>query len=173
MSLSARIRLSLEQNPLLTQSGMARACGISRASVNAWVSGKTESIDGKYLTTAASYLGVSPHWLATGEGAMLPRGTEGASSAGGGPTAVDAAPDLAQALEVVVAALAKVPMDSRKAVADDMGLLAMAPDSAETLARLAASLAPARQKSTLPRPESREFQPPVPPSMFLKNTEKT
>ena len=82
MSLSARIRLSLEQNPLLTQSGMARACGISRASVNAWVSGKTESIDGKYLTTAASYLGVSPHWLATGEGAMQ-------AGAGSAPVAID------------------------------------------------------------------------------------
>ena len=168
MSLSARIRLSLEQNPLLTQSGMARACGISRASVNAWVSGKTESIDGKYLTTAASYLGVSPHWLATGEGAMQ-------ADAGSAPVAIAPSqpPALSQALEVVVAALAKVPMDSRKAVADDMGLLAMAPDSAETLARLAASLAPARQETRLPGTESHEFQPPTPPSMFLKNTEKT
>ena len=168
MSLSARIRLSLEQNPLLTQSGMARACGISRASVNAWVSGKTESIDGKYLTTAATYLGVSPHWLATGEGAMQ-------ADAGSAPvaTAPSQPPALSQALEVVVAALAKVPMDSRKAVADDMGLLAMAPDSSETLARLAASLAPARQETRLPGTESHEFQPPTPPSMFLKNTEKT
>ncbi len=168
MSLSARIRLSLEQNPLLTQSGMARACGISRASVNAWVSGKTESIDGKYLTTAASYLGVSPHWLATGEGAMQ-------ADAGSAPvaTAPSQPPALSQALEVVVAALAKVPVDNRKAVADDLSLLAMAPDSSETLARLAASLAPARQETRLPGTESHEFQPPTPPSMFLKNTEKT
>ena len=168
MSLSARIRLSLEQNPLLTQSGMARACGISRASVNAWVSGKTESIDGKYLTTAASYLGVSPHWLATGEGAMQ-------ADAGSAPVAIAPSqpPALSQALEVVVAALAKVPVDNRKAVADDLSLLAMAPDSSETLARLAASLAPARQETRLPGTESHEFQPPTPPSMFLKNTEKT
>lgn len=50
---------------------MARACGISRASVNAWFHGQTESIDGKYLTLAANYLGVDPHWLSTGKGAML------------------------------------------------------------------------------------------------------
>ncbi len=94
MSLSARIRLSLEQNPLLTQSGVARACGISRASVNAWVSGKTESIDGKYLTTAASYLGVSPHWLATGEGAMQ----ADAGSVGDGLSVANTSPGQAQTL---------------------------------------------------------------------------
>lgn len=73
MSLSDRIRAAFEHNAPLSQAGLARACGISRASVNAWVSGKTDSIDGKFLTTAAAYLGVSAHWLSTGEGDMLPR----------------------------------------------------------------------------------------------------
>lgn len=72
MSLAERIKGALERSPELSQSGLARACGIARASVNAWVHGKTDSIDGKYLTTAASYLGVSPHWLSTGRGAMTP-----------------------------------------------------------------------------------------------------
>lgn len=72
MALSDRIRAALPKGSGLSQSGLAKACGISRASVNAWVNGKTDSIDGKFLTTAASYLGVSAHWLSTGEGPMLP-----------------------------------------------------------------------------------------------------
>lgn len=72
MALSDRIRAALPKGSGLSQSGLAKACGISRASVNAWANGKTDSIDGKFLTTAASYLGVSAHWLATGEGPMLP-----------------------------------------------------------------------------------------------------
>lgn len=72
MALSDRIRAALANGYDLSRSGLAKACGISRASVNAWVNGKTDSIDGKYLTTAAYYLGVSAHWLSTGEGPMLP-----------------------------------------------------------------------------------------------------
>lgn len=72
MALSDRINAALSGGKGLTQAGLARACGISRASVNAWVNGKTDSIDGKYLTTAAAYLGVSAHWLSTGEGPMIP-----------------------------------------------------------------------------------------------------
>jgi len=68
---------------------LAKACGISRASVNAWVNGKTDSIDGKYLTTAAYYLGVSAHWLSTGEGPMLP--------GSGGPSLAISAASLAPA----------------------------------------------------------------------------
>lgn len=81
MALSDRIRAALANGSDLSQSGLAKACGISRASVNAWVNGKTDSIDGKFLTTAASYLGVSAHWLSTGEGPMLP---------GAGETAIHA-----------------------------------------------------------------------------------
>jgi SOS-response transcriptional repressor LexA len=71
MTLKQHIAHALAANPELSQAGMARACGISRASVNGWFSGKTDSIDGKYLTTAALYLGVNPHWLATGRGEMM------------------------------------------------------------------------------------------------------
>lgn len=68
MALSDRLQLVFREKPHLSQAGLARACGISRASVNAWARGPTDSIDGKYLTTAAAYLGVSPHWLSTGRG---------------------------------------------------------------------------------------------------------
>lgn len=72
MALSDRIQKALSANPDLSQSGLARACGVSRASVNGWTSGRSASIDGKHLTTAAKYLGVSAHWLSTGEGSMRP-----------------------------------------------------------------------------------------------------
>lgn len=85
MSLKDRLATALSQRPGLTQAGLATACGITRASVNAWVHGKTDSIDGKYLTTAATYLGVSAHWLSTGEGDMLANtGTSTLSALGGG-----------------------------------------------------------------------------------------
>lgn len=74
MDLAERINLRLADPAMkLTQAGLARACGVTRPSVNAWVSGKAKSIDGRYLTTAASYLGVDPHWLATGHGGMTPQ----------------------------------------------------------------------------------------------------
>ncbi len=167
MSLAQRLTNAMAIKGI-SQAELARACNVKPPSVHGWLSGKAKFLRGENLLLAAAALGVSQQWLATGEGAMQ-------ADAGSAPVAIAPSqpPALSQALEVVVAALAKVPMDSRKAVADDMGLLAMAPDSSETLARLAASLAPARQETRLPGTESHEFQPPTPPSMFLKNTEKT
>jgi phage repressor protein C with HTH and peptisase S24 domain len=72
MLLADRLSLAFAATPGLTQSGLASACGITRSSVNAWIHGKTDSIDGKYLTKAAAYLNVSAHWLSTGEGEMVP-----------------------------------------------------------------------------------------------------
>ncbi len=42
MSLKDRLATALSQRPGLTQAGLATACGITRASVNAWVHGKTD-----------------------------------------------------------------------------------------------------------------------------------
>ena len=167
MSLAQRLTNAMAIKGI-SQAELARACNVKPPSVHGWLSGKAKFLRGENLLLAAAALGVSQQWLATGEGAMQ-------ADAGSAPVAIAPSqpPALSQALEVVVAALAKVPVDSRKAVADDLGLLAMAPDSSETLARLAASLAPARQETRLPGTESHEFQPPTPPSMFLKNTEKT
>ena len=167
MSLAQRLTNAMAIKGI-SQAELARACNVKPPSVHGWLSGKAKFLRGENLLLAAAALGVSQQWLATGEGAMQ-------ADAGSAPVAIAPSqpPALSQALEVVVAALAKVPVDNRKAVADDLSLLAMAPDSSETLARLAASLAPARQETRLPGTESHEFQPPTPPSMFLKNTEKT
>ena len=69
--ISKAFEMASARGVVLTQSGLAKACGISRASVHAWLHGDTGSIDGKNLTTAAAYLGVNPHWLGTGSGDML------------------------------------------------------------------------------------------------------
>lgn len=54
----------------LTQTGLARACGISQPSVSQWFNDSakpaTKMILGDNLLAAAAYLGVSPEWIITG-----------------------------------------------------------------------------------------------------------
>lgn len=109
MELAERINLRLSDPALkLTQAGLARACLVSRPSVNAWVSGKSKSIDGKYLTTAATYLGVNPHWLATGKGEMLPSDVGHRDVMVAGQVQQRQAAELAQALEKVETVLEQI-----------------------------------------------------------------
>lgn len=159
--------------PEISQADLARATGAKPPSVNAWFSGDTKSMKADTAAKVAAIYGCNPIWLATGEGSMRSSAPQSTSHLGSSLSIANTEPGLIRALEVVVAALSHVPVGSRKAVADDLGLLAMAPDSSETLARLAASLAPSRQVSALPGVESREFQPPAPSSLLLKNPEKT
>lgn len=169
---SHRLRLGM------TEQQFADRAGVTRAAVQQWEREGGTAPRRSKQADVANVLGISlAELLGVADTTAQSVASEGAmqviTSSAPVATAPSQPPALSQALEVVVAALAKVPMDSRKAVADDMGLLAMAPDSSETLARLAASLAPAHQETRLPGTESHEFQPPTPPSMFLKNTEKT
>lgn len=69
-SFTERINQALEQAPGVRQADLARACGISTASVNNWFSGATKSLKGSNLLKVASMLNVSPDWLATGKGPM-------------------------------------------------------------------------------------------------------
>ena len=41
-----------------------------------WESGETKSLDAAYLFSAARMLGVSPEWLATGNGSKFPTATQ-------------------------------------------------------------------------------------------------
>ncbi len=66
MTLAERIQVAL-QIAGLKPADLARAAQVSRATVTLWMNGTTQSIDGENLTRAAGALGVSPHWLATGE----------------------------------------------------------------------------------------------------------
>lgn len=116
MTLADRIKVAAKIKGV-SQAGLARACGISRPSVNAWFNGSTQSIDGKYLTTAAECLGVDAHWLATGEGHMIRSANltnktidfENAVSLN--PSNVEAAPDLVQSRRVPVVGEVKGGLD--------------------------------------------------------------
>lgn len=53
-----------------TQAELSRAAKVSTASVSDWFSGETKTLKAEPLLRAAAYLGVSPFWLALGEGPM-------------------------------------------------------------------------------------------------------
>lgn len=69
-TLAERINYALDQLDDGSQAALARACGISTASVNNWFSGETKSLKGENLLKAAAYLRVNPTWLASGKGVM-------------------------------------------------------------------------------------------------------
>lgn len=50
---------------------LADAVGISVAAVSLVLSGQTSQMTAENTARAARYLGISMHWLATGEGSML------------------------------------------------------------------------------------------------------
>jgi hypothetical protein len=79
-TLQDRVNECLAGPPRKTQKALAAACGIKPPSVNDWTTGKTKSIQGEYLIPAATFLGVEPHWLATGKGKKY----KNADDSGGG-----------------------------------------------------------------------------------------
>lgn len=68
-TLAERLKIKLAESGL-TKSHLARACGVSPASVTDWCNGKTLSIRPQYLTKAAEALGVSAAWLGYGDSAI-------------------------------------------------------------------------------------------------------
>lgn len=80
-TLQERLKLAMAGPPKVTQAALARACGIRAPSVNDWISGKTKTIEGENLLTAADYLKVMPMWLATGKGPMR-KGSDGVAQTG-------------------------------------------------------------------------------------------
>lgn len=65
--LKDRLELAMRGPPRITQVALARACKVSPAAVNEWIKGKTKKLEGANLIAAASFLRVSPEWLATGK----------------------------------------------------------------------------------------------------------
>lgn len=72
-NLAARLAKAMTLDPNMTQVKLAKVCRVRQPSVNDWLSGKSKSMGGEALVRAAEALGVSPKWLATGEGAMVAR----------------------------------------------------------------------------------------------------
>lgn len=75
ITLKERLRTALDAaikaGRLRNQSELADRVGIKRASVSAWFTGETKTIEGANLQKAAEALGVDARWLATGEGLQL------------------------------------------------------------------------------------------------------
>lgn len=68
MELKDRIRIARE-SAKLSKSDLARALGISRASVTAWESGGVKNLKNDHLFNLSRITGISAHWIATGKGA--------------------------------------------------------------------------------------------------------
>lgn len=69
-----RINQALSEAEGIKQIDLARACGVSTASVSAWFSGDTKSLRGSNLTKVAALLRVNPLWLAESRGPKHPGG---------------------------------------------------------------------------------------------------
>lgn len=69
-SLKERIKEAMKGPPKTSGVALARACGVTAASVSDWRSGKTQTIEGSNLLKAAECLGVRAKWLAEGLGPM-------------------------------------------------------------------------------------------------------
>ncbi|WP_440466908.1 DEAD/DEAH box helicase family protein [Pseudomonas sp. YH-1] len=69
-TLQERLKFVMAGPPKISQAALARACHVKAPSVNDWISGKTKSIEGENLLSAAAFLKVLPLWLATGKGPM-------------------------------------------------------------------------------------------------------
>lgn len=62
----------------LTQEELGKLVGVGKSSVSQWESGLTKNMDGTNMVLTAKALGVSPDWLATGEGSKHIHDTSGA-----------------------------------------------------------------------------------------------
>jgi transcriptional regulator with XRE-family HTH domain len=67
-SLAERLKWAMSRADM-NGAELAKACGVSAASVSGWVRGIADNIRLPYFFAAARALGVDPEWLATGKGA--------------------------------------------------------------------------------------------------------
>lgn len=71
-TLKQRFARLAELHPSISQADLVRATGAKAPSVSAWFSGETKSMKAATAAKAAQLYGCNPHWLATGEGEMVP-----------------------------------------------------------------------------------------------------
>jgi len=116
-TLGERVKAALQGPPKRTQRALAAAVGISPVSVNDWVYDRTKTIEGAHLLRAASFLGVSPKWLAEGKGPMRASGADTAALEVDEPVL-----SVATALPVVLDAMRTAPAAARAELAQVLGL---------------------------------------------------
>lgn len=104
---SERLKAAMDRAQMKTRA-LSDAIGVSYQGVKKVIDGKSNAFSAENNSRAAAILGVSPDWLATGNGAMLP----GGASAGMPPNPAALAPantaELTRALEKVETALGKI-----------------------------------------------------------------
>lgn len=69
-TLAERLKLAMAGPPKVTNSALAKACGVKPPSVTDWCSGRTKTIEAAHLLKAAEFLGVRAKWLVEGIGPM-------------------------------------------------------------------------------------------------------
>ena len=69
-TLAERIKKAMEGPPKVSGVAVAAACNITPTSVSDWRTGKSKTIEGANLLSAAKALRVRPDWLASGVGLM-------------------------------------------------------------------------------------------------------
>lgn len=111
----------------LTQTTLAKAAGMSQS---AYAEAESTGLSSTYTAQLAAACGVSPAWLATGEGSML----------GNTGEVRPESDQLADALEVLTKALQKADVDARIPLEPLLASLAREPEKAGTKARLIVKL---------------------------------
>lgn len=71
MNLKDRLKVA-RQDAKLSQSALARACGVEPSAINHIESGRTKSLSGDLVAKMALTLSVNALWLASGEGLKTP-----------------------------------------------------------------------------------------------------
>jgi hypothetical protein len=158
------IAKALEQNGR-TQADAARFFNVKPPSVSGWV--KTGRISKDNFDRLRAWLRFTPdsHWGAASSPLEV-RDTVAPYLAFTENVSVGAAVPLIQAL---TEALARLDAAQRERVAEKLQALARYPDSAIAQTELAQAMGQAAPTvATVPAPESKDFQPPVPPSLFAK-----
>jgi transcriptional regulator with XRE-family HTH domain len=87
LDLQQRLLLAMRRNPGIRPVDLARACGITTASVAQWRNGRTRSLKGAVARAAADLLGCDRDWLATGAGQPGWRDADKDPTSGPGPSA--------------------------------------------------------------------------------------
>ena len=80
----SRLQAALEKKKA-SRADLARAIGRSTQAVGQVINGATKALTAENNSLAAIYLGVNPHWLATGEGDMLPVNNQFEANVEAGP----------------------------------------------------------------------------------------
>lgn len=88
MTLKDRLRIALQESRFEGGSELARAIGITPASVSDWLTGKTLTMKAETATRTARALQVNPLWLSTGEGPMRGGSTSSSTVATGARTSL-------------------------------------------------------------------------------------